>query len=67
MPPARGELPFHLNQVYHQLQIWVTTHKAQLDELDPNFYGWTLEKNEFVVSIAPADLVKIISCNYKGF
>ena len=35
-------------RAFHQLRTWVTADKAQLDEHDPNRYGWTLEKNKFV-------------------
>ena len=35
-------------RAFHQLRTWVTAAKAQLDEHDPNRYGWTLEKNKFV-------------------
>ena len=45
---TRGALQFHLKVAFHQLQIWVTADKAQLDEHDPNLYDWTLEKNKFV-------------------
>ena len=71
LPPTRGALQFHLKRAFHQLQIWVTADKAQLDERNPNLYGWTLEKNKFVprtvdVSIAPTDLVELISWLSKG-
>ena len=67
MPPTRGALQFHLKRAFHQLRIWVTANKAQLDERDPNLYGWTLGKNKFVprtvdVSIPPTDLAELISC-----
>ena len=71
LPPTRGALQFYLKRAFHQLRIWVTVDKAQLDERDPNLYGWTLEKNKFVprtvdVSIVPTDLVELILCNCKG-
>ena len=53
---------FISSKLFHQLRIWVTADKAQIDERDPNFYCWTLEKNKFVprtadVRIAPTDLI----------
>ena len=62
LPPSSGALQLHLKQTFHQIRIWVTADKAQIDERDPNFYGWTLEKNKFVprtadVRIAPTDLI----------
>ena len=63
-----GALQFNLKRAFHQLQIWVRADKAQLDERDPSLYGWTLQKNIFFprtvdASIAPTDLVELISCN----
>ena len=71
LPPTRGALQFHLKRAFHQLRIWLTADKAQLDERDPNLYGWTLEKNKFVswtvdASIAATNLAELISCNCEG-
>ena len=63
-------MQFHFKQGFHQLRIWVTTNKAQLDERDLNFYCWRLKKKilprKVDVSIAPTDIVDLISCNCKG-
>ena len=50
LPPTKGALQFHLKRAFHQLRIWVTADKPQLDERDPNFYGCTLKKKKICSS-----------------
>ena len=40
LPPPKEALQFHFNRAFYQLWICVTADKAQLDERDPNIYGW---------------------------
>ena len=42
LPPIRGALKFHFKPAFHQLRIWVTEDKAQLNESVTNLYGLTL-------------------------
>ena len=61
LPPTRGALQFHLKRAFHQLRIWVTADKAQLDERDPNLYGWKLEKkNLFLEQLMSVLLQQIL-------
>ena len=46
-PPIKRELQFCFGQTLHQLRIWVTADKAQLDKTDPNLYGQMLENDKF--------------------
>lgn len=65
LPPTQAAANYHIRRTYYQTQEWNTLMKTTLD---PEDWGWKLEKGSFVPVMtdkepAPPELLNVIRCN----